>query len=138
MKKIILLTIFLFFGMVFEVRALCVTSRIKTKQLKGIAADSRGNPFPNIKLELKNPNDFDFVIKTVVTDDEGKFDFGEMKSGRYVIYASNQYVPSFSFQVKHKKVKKIKDDEPKLKITVGVTFSGGCKGWSASYGKQST
>lgn len=138
MKKIVILCFCLIILLTIEIKALCVTSVIKTKQLKGIATDSRRNPFSKVRIDLKSPEDFDFIIKSVVTDTEGKFDFGDAKSGKYVVYASNEYVPSFSFEVKHKRTKKIKANEPELKIIVGMTFSGGCEGWSANYGKQST
>lgn len=81
MKNLIIVLFFLIAFSTIQTKALCVTDSIKTKQLKGIAADSNGNPFPNVKIELKNINDYEFVIKSVVTDEQGKFDLGEIKSG---------------------------------------------------------
>lgn len=54
-----------------------------------------------------------------------------------MIYASHEMISSFAFRVKHKKIKKIKNDEPELKIIVGLGFTG-CRGWSAKYGEQTT
>jgi len=137
-KIIIVLLACLFSFSASETKALCITKLIKIKQLRGIATDNRGNPFPNVKIELRNVNDFDFVIKSVETNNEGNFDLGEIKSGKYTIYAGNEYLSSFAFEVKYKKVKKIKNNEPQLKIVVGTAITGGCRGWSASYGKRGT
>ena len=117
---------------------LCVPDRLNLKLLKGRVVDSNDRPFPNAIVEIRDYRNDRRVIKRVVADENGVFDLGKVKAGKYIVYAEAlEQITYFYFPVKLSRSGKLSATEPELIITLGFGMSG-CRGSSAKYGDQST
>jgi hypothetical protein len=95
-------------------------------------------PIANVAIELRKIDYSGPVVARAVTDTDGRFDFGRVKDGKYVIVvAAAPGLSGFGFPIQFKKPRKQKKDEPEISITIGYGYKG-CRGSFAQYGEART
>jgi hypothetical protein len=91
-------------------------------------------PAANAMVELRKDEYHGRVVAKVVADKDGRFDFGRVRDGRYVIHVeAPKKVSSIYFPVELNKSRKLKGDNPEINVTLGFG-SKGCRGSFAQYG----
>jgi hypothetical protein len=131
---------------------ICVPSELKVKVLRGrvisVPIAKGQEPMANALVELRerkykrNGALVERTLKRVVTDENGGFDLGRIKSGKYLIYARwtvEELRTDFTFPVLIDYMRQSDNSEPELIITLGFSFADeGCHGSFAKYGNQNT
>ena len=118
---------------------ICVYETLKVATLRGKVvygpSQAGTESAKGATVELRRAGYNGSVVKKVVADDDGGFDFGRVKDGEYVIYVeAPQKISSIYFPVELKNARELKEDEPKLQVTLGFGYKG-CRGSFAQYGK---
>jgi hypothetical protein len=121
---------------------ICTPSTLKVAVLRGrvvLAPTQLGTePIANVAIELQKVDYGGPVVARVVTDKDGRFDFGYVKDGKYVVIVeAAPGLSSFSFPIQFKGARRPKKDEPELDITIGYGYKG-CRGSFAQYGEART
>lgn|GEM_PF-2685455 len=71
-----------------KAQGICVISEMKISEVKGIIFLPNKIPIPNATVELHEKNSEGRIITQVKTDENGRFRFADVVSGRYAIVAS--------------------------------------------------
>ena len=116
---------------------ICVYDTLKVAVLRGrvVYAPSQVGiePAANATLELRKDNGR--VVARVIADKDGVFDFGKVKDGKYVIHIEAlKKISNIYFPVELNKPRRLKGDEPEIKVTLGFGYKG-CRGSFAQYGE---
>jgi hypothetical protein len=92
-------------------------------------------PAANATVELRKAGYNGRVVAKVVADKDGRFDFGKVKDGKYVIYVeAPKKISDIYFPVELNKPRKLSGSEPEIKVTLGFGYKG-CRGSFAQYGE---
>lgn len=123
----ILLSAFIFyFNLHDSLGKICVAEELKISNLSGIAIFSNGKILKDLPILLSKDLRGEKIIKTVGTDENGKFTFGEVNSGKYYVIIQNvKYLESLTFSVKVKK-KYGRKQAVGIKITMYSDNPGNC------------
>lgn len=129
MKKfyLILLLAFIFYCNLYSSPAqICVAEDLRVSNLTGKVIFSNGTILNDIPIHLSKDLKGEKIIKTVRTDENGKFSFGAVKSGQYHIIIQNiEYLKNLTFLVNVKK-KYGRKQAVGLKITMYSDIPGNC------------
>ncbi len=91
-------------------------------------------PAANAIVELRKGEYNGRVVARVVADKDGRFDFGKVKNGKYVIYVeAPKNISHIYFPILFKRPRKMKGNEPEIIVTLGFGYKG-CRGSFAQYG----
>lgn len=71
-----------------KAQGICVISELKISELKGIILLPNKIPIPDATVELREKNSEGRIITQVKADENGRFKFAEVASGKYAIVAS--------------------------------------------------
>jgi hypothetical protein len=115
----------------------CVPGKLKVAVLRGrvITAPTQVGiePIANVAVELRKGSYSGPLVARVVTSQDGRFDFGRVPNGKYVIIVdAPPGLSGFSFPIQFKNAPASKNDEPEMSITVGFGYKG-CHGSYAQY-----
>lgn len=119
-------------------QGLCEPYHFRIDKIKGrvVSDGPKGDePIPNAKIELRRIKDNlkIEVIKTVFSSNEGFFDLGKIKKGKYQIAVSQEELNfiDFFFGITRAERKKILKNEEYLYIKLGVSVLKPCGGGKA-------
>ncbi|HKZ76972.1 MAG TPA: carboxypeptidase-like regulatory domain-containing protein [Pyrinomonadaceae bacterium] len=71
-----------------KAQSICVISEMKISEVKGIIFLPNKIPIPDATVELHEKNSEGRIIAQVKTDENGRFKFADVASGKYAIVAS--------------------------------------------------
>jgi len=90
----------------------------------------------NAVVELRRGDYNGRVVAKVVADKDGRFDFGKVKDGKYLIFVeAPKKISHIYFPVLLKSARKQKGNEPEINVTLGFGYKG-CRGSFAQYGEE--
>jgi hypothetical protein len=117
---------------------ICAYDTLRVPVLRGAIVYERSQvgiePAANATVELRKAGYNGRVVARVVADKDGRFNFGKVKDGKYVIYAeAPKKISVIYFPIEYKKQRKQMDDEAEIKVTLGFGYKG-CRGSFAQFG----
>ena len=118
---------------------ICVYDTLNVAVLRGRVAYEPSQvgtkPTANAMVELRKGEYNGRVVARIVADKDGRFDFGKVKNGKYVIYVeAPKNISHIYFPVLLNRPRKLKDSEPEIIVTLGFGYKG-CHGSFAQYGE---
>jgi hypothetical protein len=121
---------------------ICAYDNLKVAVLRGRVAYEPSQvgteAAANAIVELRRAGYNGRVIARVVADKDGRFDFGKVKDGKYVIYVeAPKKISSIYFPIELNKPRQPEGDESEIKGTLGSGYKG-CRGSFAQYGEVKT
>jgi 5-hydroxyisourate hydrolase-like protein (transthyretin family) len=103
--------------------------KLKINSIFGVVVDENKTPIPNIAIQvLKNSNNENGLVSQVNTDQQGRFEFTNISSGKYIVRTSDKTY-KFAFTFASLKVKQLKSKREK-EIVMTVVPVSKCSGYA--------
>ncbi len=122
----ILLILSIFTSNAFS-QAVCPIKTLKVNKVNGkiLLGGKSKEPFPDTKIDLFKFDEKETVISTTATNEDGYFEFDNIKKGKYGLNV-HIVINGMSYPPYRAIVKVKKTDSSKLKPSILIIYSGDC------------
>ena len=119
---------------------ICAYDTLEVSALSGIVfyepSQVGTEPVVNATVELRKDIYPRRLVAKTTTDKDGRFNFGKIRGGKYVIYVeAPQRISHIYFPVQFNRPRKLTGSEPEIRVTLGFGYKG-CAGSFAQYGDR--
>jgi len=131
MKKVIFIfsiaLLFVAFPFSAFSQAMCPIITLKVNKVRGniVYKDGKTEPIPDIKLELRKPDDEETLVSTATTNESGLFEFKDIQKGAYILIVD--FVINGKSWLEYRTVVKVKkSNSSKSKPSILIRFAIDC------------